>query len=626
MYGKKGAYFSADNKQFYNSIWIELIGFEKNSPDHGVQAYLDTLGFIPDSISLLLTSVDFINTHRGMGEPYVLPPYACSYGGHAENDQRKRQDWTNQDLRGLIQSIQAHKISVFLSFFDMCHYAESANFMAQHPELRAGNTNHLLMIKRFADGTYYEDFLLKKLLEVTADYGFDGVQLADGISCPRDTIWFSDFSADLLEQAGITLPLETEDAGTYIAKYLRSQWVAFYRRRWGSFLTKIVRGLKQAGLLVAVNSAWTKDPLEALYRYGADYCTIAQSGADYFIVEDVSSDLAILSDEDNGYAYSYEERKQIHYEFIANLMCLRAHMPEIQVTPLFPIWDNQEQWNVIHHAPTAMQRAAAANFTHLFLKDGHWQPVTDGPHFCLSDALQKQDWDFIRLCIDNGYTPGCTGAEGATFLWSAQRMEREMEQFISGGSIHSARWLALLLRAGAAIQKIADISQLGALTGDLVVSNISLLPPDERKAVEAYRNGRVIVFDAPTDSAMEHICNPPKPGWPRPMLFATVDPEMVLALAATINESANASLVKDADRCTIREILTGKNTSRILIDNNEYYYVLPKIHTRRTIRSIKIITKPNGYPLQWDAHNFRVRVPGRGVDIAEIQYEDEPTP
>lgn len=622
MYGNKGAYFNAEPKPFHNSVWIELIGFEKNSPDYGVQDYLDTIGFIPDSISLLLTCVDFINTHCGMEETYVLPPYVCSYGGHAENDQRRRQDWTNHDLRGLIHTLHAHNIPVFVSFFDFCSQTDSTNFTILHPELRAGSTNHLLMIKRFADGTYYEDYFLKKLLEVTADYGFDGVQIADGISCPRDTIWFSDFSADLLAQAGITLPPEAEDAGAYIAKYLRSQWVAFYRRRWGSFLTKIIHGLKQAGLLVAVNSAWTKDPLEALYRYGADYRTIAQSGADYFIVEDVSSDLAILSDEDNAYAFSYEERKQIHYDFIANLMCLRIHMPEIQVTPLFPIWDNQEQWNVIHHAPTAMQRAAAANFTHLFRSNGCWQPVTNGPHFCLSDALQKQDWDFIRLCIDNGYTPGCTGAEGATFLWSAKRMEREIEQFISGGSLHSARWLALLLRHGAAIQKIADISQLDQLTGDLVVSNISLLPEDERKAINAYRGGRVIAFDAPTDSSMANICNPPQPGWPRPMLFAPVDTEMVQALAAEINEGANASLPAEENRCTIREILTGKNTSRIFIDNNEYYYVLPRIHTRRTIQNIKIITKPNGYPLRWDAHSFRVRVPGRGVDIAEIEYAD----
>ena len=205
-------------------------------------------------------------------------------------------------------------------------------------------------------------------------------------------------------------------------------------------------------------------------------------------------------------------------------------------------------------------------------------------------------------------------------------MEQEMEQFISGGIVHSARWLALLLRAGAAIQKVADISQLDQLTGDLVVSNISLLPEAERKAIDAYQGGRVIAFDAPVDPTMAHICNPPKPGWPTPMLFAPAETETIQSLVATINETTNASLVKDADRCTIREILTGKNTSRILIDNNEYYYVLPKIHTRRAIHSIKIITKPNGYPLQWDAHNFRVRVPGRGVDIAEIQYEDEPTP
>lgn len=626
MYGRKGAYFSPENKAFHNSVWIELIGFEKDSPDHGVQHYLDTISFHPDSISLHLTSIDFVNTHRGMDEAYVLPPYACSYGGHAENDERKRQDWTNYDLRSLVKNLHAHQIQVFASFFDLCTQYEPDDFTVIHPELLAdgpsGNEKSLMVIKRFSDGSYYEDYLLKKLLEVVSDYGFDGVQLADGISSPRNAIWFADFTEDILEQSGVYLPPQA-DPRSYIPKYLRKEWLAFYRNRWSAFLRKIIGGLKQAGALVAVNSAWTRDPLEALYRYGADYRVIAEAGADFFIVEDVSSDLAILSDEDNcGYAFSYEERKLIHYEFVANLMCIRAHSPEFCITPLFMIWDNQEQWNVIHHAPTAMQRAAAANFSHFAWQQGVWKPITDGPHFCLGDALQARDWDFIRLSIDNGYTPAPISTEGAAFLWSSRRMERELEQLVSCGRVHSARWLALLLRSGAAIQKIIDVSQLSQLTGDVVVANVSLLPDDERKIVEAYRGGRVIAFDAPTDPAAETVCNPKLHGWPRPLDFTPVDDAMLATLTETINFGVNARLQTDSKRCTIREIRTGANTSRIFVENNEYYYVLPQIRTQRSIRRIRIITKPDGYPLQWDVHGFCVRVPGRGVDIAEIEYDE----
>ena len=623
MYGKFGNYFNDKNKKFHNSVWIELIGFEKNAADFGVSEYLDTLGFIPDSVSLHLTSVDFVNLHKGMDTEYILPPYVCSYGGHPQNDQRFRQDWTNYDLKKLIRTLQSRGIKVFASFFDL---EPETEFSALHPELLSSRPcddgmGSLIMIKRFADGTYYEDFLLKKLREVISDYGFDGIQLADGISSPRDAVWFADFSEDLIEQSKIKIPDGVTDAEAYIQRYRRKEWISFYRRRWGEFLTKIIKGIKETGALAAVNSAWTRDPFEAIYRYGADYKIIEEAGADYFVVEDVCSDLAILGYEDNHeYALSYEERKMIHYEFVANLMAISAHNERMKITPLFMIWDNQEQWSVIHHTPTAMQRAAAANFTHFCLKNDGWKPVTDGPHFCLGDALASGDWDFIRHCIDNGYTPEMKAADGAVFIWSARRMENELDSFINHGTYHSAKWLAVLLRAGAAVSRAADISRLGELNGDILVTNYSLLPEDERAAVDAYTGGRVIKADYRTDADTAHTLNPDTAGWVRPLNFADMPEEYIKGIVAEINETANAAFISGGAECTLNEIITGRNTSVMVIENNEYYYVLPRIKTKRRIKSIKIITKPDGYPLVWSENEFRVRVAGRGADIAELEY------
>ena len=287
----------------------------------------------------------------------------------------------------------------------------------------------IVMIKRFADGSYYEDYLLKKLLETAEGYGFDGYQLADGISSLRSNMWYSDFSDDLLEQAGIGLPEGAEDRSAWIWANRRREWRAFYRRRWSSFLDKLIRGLREKGLLVMVNSAWTRDPVEALVRYGVDYGTIARADATSLVVEDVSSDLAILSQNDNhGYRMSYEARKMVHYNFLANLMCLRAYLPRTKLTPLFMIWDNQEQWDVLHHAPTAMQRAGAANFSNFLVTKEGLKTITDGPHFCLGDSIRREEWEFIRCCIDNGYSEHPCETEGAAFLWSDERMEREAEE------------------------------------------------------------------------------------------------------------------------------------------------------------------------------------------------------
>jgi hypothetical protein len=48
------------------------------------------------------------------------------------------------------------------------------------------------MVKRFADGTPYIDFMLPRLIQVTDDYDLDGIQLADGLSSPRMSLEVSD--------------------------------------------------------------------------------------------------------------------------------------------------------------------------------------------------------------------------------------------------------------------------------------------------------------------------------------------------------------------------------------------------------------------------------------------------
>ena len=136
MYGLKNNYFNVENKNFHNSIWIELIGFDKNDVKNSVVRYLNNVGFKPDSVSLHLTSVNFVNGYKGMVSEYELPPYACSYAGHAENDERPRQNWTNYDLRNLVTELKNNGVKVFASFFDLVtDYSEP--FYKQNPEILA---------------------------------------------------------------------------------------------------------------------------------------------------------------------------------------------------------------------------------------------------------------------------------------------------------------------------------------------------------------------------------------------------------------------------------------------------------------------------------------------------------
>jgi hypothetical protein len=236
MYGREGAYYGGAPARFRNDVWIELIGFDNQQPDFGVEELLDRMGFCPDKFLLLLSSIDFINLHRGCEEEYELDPFYCSYAGHPNGDEHAIQRWTNLQLKGLVEVLHRKGVKVFPGFFDF-HIPEHS-FFDDHPELYAtiwcdgalSTAGFIYMTKRLADGTYYEDFFLQKAIEVLQDYSFDGIHLPDGVCRPRLPLQNAEYSADMLEQAGISVPAG-ENPACYILEHHRKDWLHFCVRR-----------------------------------------------------------------------------------------------------------------------------------------------------------------------------------------------------------------------------------------------------------------------------------------------------------------------------------------------------------------------------------------------------------
>ena len=111
--------------------------------------------------------------------------------------------------------------------------------------------------------------------------------------------------------------------------------------------------------------------------------------------------------------------------------------------------------------------------------------------------------------------------------------------------------------------------------------------------------------------------------WAQPLSFAELREGYIEALVREINQNSTISLISGEKECTLHEVFTDENHSRVFIENNEFYYSLPEIETHRKIKAVKLITKPNGYPFhKWDK-GFKTRVPPRGVEIAEIEYVEE---
>ena len=680
VYGRMGQYFGAKKSGFSNNCWIELIGFDNTASDYGVKDFLDKCGFTPDRVSFHLTSINFVNTHRGMGEEYLLPVYACSYSGHEANDGRHRQDWTNYQLKALVEELHRWGIQVFASFFDLespCGRPDLPRFFSDlHPELRFVDRTgtpqpFLYMLKRFANGQEYIDFLKPRLLQMAQEYHLDGIQIADGISSPRCSLEQGDFSDDVvvrfLNEEQITLPAhippvcDTPEKITLRADYIyanhRFTWINYMTKRWRHFVTELISFLRTNGLQASFNSAWTKDPLEARYRYGTDYAAFAKAGATTFVVEDVSSDLAILAEDENGYHMGYDHRKFVHYEFLANLMCNKAALPDLAMTPLFMIRDTLEQWDVLHHMPQAMQRAACGNLSSFLVRNGKIEPVTNGPWFCLADGLTRDEWALIRAAWDNGYIPKAQQVPGFTFIWSDARMEGELLALTARRTRHSARYLAQLLAAGAPVRKIARIEELSQLTGDILITNPAFLPPEEQKMVESYHQGRkaylgILPKDLPAQvrgitqwgnigfymqgevEKIEFNCDEPMPEgvaslpelvggiWTHPLRFAPEPEGFINACAQHLKKVSDIpQLSGDYGACKVHSVILEDGRLWCCVENEEYYYALPTIRFGRPVKTIEILTKPKGYPQQRLADGIRLRVPGRGADVMEITFE-----
>ncbi|MCL2517741.1 MAG: hypothetical protein FWF15_04180 [Oscillospiraceae bacterium] len=613
------------NDNYQKWIWVELITFDNTQADYGVQNYLDRCKFIPDGASLLLTWAEFVLGYKGLDHEYELHPNEQSYGGHLSSPERNRQDWTNFQLKGLIDEFHKHDIKVYLSYFNMAgEYMKDKMYLCETSAFnqRAGSFN---VLKNLADGTPFEDVLQTATIKVLNDYNFDGVQIADGISSYRMALQYGDYSDEMVNQfteySKIVLP-ETENRAAYIWSELRQEWIDFHTWRWGIFYNKYAKRSKDAGKEAVFNSAWTRDPFEAIYRYGVDYRAVAAAGIDGCMVEDVSAGLAILSEQDNGYLMTDKMRRRIHYEYLTTLMMNRAAMPNLRITPLAGIHDSHEQWGVLEHMPTSMVRNVICNLNTLFFDDGKYKSITDGPFFCLADSLYESDWNFIRNCWNIGMIPENSKPCGVTVIWSDKRLDNEIAEFIKNRRTPTYRIVADLMFAGAPVFSIARIENIEHLNGPLLVTNYDLLPEDEYNSLKQYKNGEVFFvgeykmdYDFDPKYSMEkcHML------WTHPLEYKPVPEDYYRKFADEINQKCGfPEIIKYRESCEIIATKTDDKHYRVILANDDYYYNHPMVDMKIEIESVKCLTRYEGYPLSPVGTTFQCRVAGRGADVFDV--------
>lgn len=687
MFGNFGAYPGAGDRMGFEKgpdkrangyqkwLWIELIGFDNVAKDFGVGHFIKNTGFVPEAISFLFASADFVHSHSGVDKEWVFPDEFCSYAARPTSPERKRQPWTNRQLKGLIDQLHKHGVAVYCSFFDFFVGEEGRGRWAyQYREIREVGISGTVYsqvhpLKRFNDGTFYEDLFVEKLKEVLHDYGFDGLHGADGYTSGRRPLNDVDFTDDMIGQflahSDVTLPTEFKGEidsksdlftkrGQWVWEHRREEWIRFHVDRWTTFWRKVIDGVHGQRKKVVFNTAWTRDPFEAIYRYGIDYRRITDLGVDGFIVEAVASAIAMepgLSD----------EHTKFYYNALAMILLIKAHCPEALLLPFTQIHDTTEQYDALRHIPTFVEREIC-QVANLYVVDqnGQLTRCSSGPMCCLSDSVAAHEWAWLEKRWDLGFMDQPQKVLGATLVYSSTAIDNQIGEYIRHSSWTIHKWLYELLLAGAPVAAAVPIEYLDQVEGPILVLNPDLLPDHELAKVTDYKKGEAffigttissiskastLKFSDPVNRTVScsvlntpagphvaveegnEVIHSPTPlgsdpaSWTESLAFVPVSLGFVKACAGLIRSKSNVPLVvsEHVNDIKITTLALSATRWRLLIGSDSFYYQTPVIKMPRAIVGLEVRSAFPGVPVRFSEDTFRVRIPGRGMVVLDLE-------
>lgn len=659
-------------------IWTELIAFDNEQPDLGVDQYLQLTGFVPDAICLLLGSPDFVLTHPGMEKERDLPTEYCSRDGHEFNRERSRQQWTNFQLRSLIANLHKRDVEVHVSMFAK-YYRDKTHheWISDHREVLQVWKDHgmiwsLNCLARTKDGSYFEEIFARKMVETLQDYGFDGWHGADGFGPLSGSVYLGSFSDDMVDQFITTMELQlpevvTQECGHEVAKlkprgdwilrHKRAEWIEFHAQRWERFWTTMVTALHGAQKKAVINSGWGRAPWEALYRYGIDYQRIAKTGVDAIIVETVAASLAMDS---------RLGRTDRHDDFLSMLLLMRAALPDTKLIYLQTVHDVVESYDAIHHIPQVLEREiySLSNIFHT-RPNGELRSGADGFLVCLGDGLHRRDWEWLGEGYQLGAQPLPKKIHGATLLWSDAAYRAQMTDFLKNRTWNTHRLIYHLMGDGATIQSSIDVGSLAKASGTLLVPNPQLLPKAELEKVMQYKAGPIVFIgrnvetSRKPDFSFSDVYQPnemhctvygsetkfdpvkiakdgeevplgdlgaliaPRSFWDH-LSYRKVSPDFIKASAEILQKlSTPITVSKDSAPVALMPVEMANGHIRLAIKSRSLTYTEPEIDMASPIDSVTVLTQFPSVAIKARGSKFKIKVPAQGLVVVEVALSSD---
>ena len=545
-------------------VWIELLGFDNTKPDFGVGDWLKRQTVKPQVVSLLLEDVEFLHAHAGLAKDFGLPDSVCSYGARPGNEERRRQKWRAWQLRGLVAELKRRGLDVFPSFF------ERGLFDVTRTE---------------RDGGPYVDFFIRQTLAFLKDYGFTGLHAADGFGHPRygiDTWFRAGYRPD-----GRKVRF-ARDEGDW--RRAAEDWTAFWR--------KASAALKREGYKVYLNTVWTRDPYEALVRYGMDYAALCETDIDGFICESSASVLEL-----EGWNWDEESTLDKSLAMLNRIAACVKGRKELLL--LHCIKDGCEQYNALRHAP---MRAVAEAIATGAVRTGSKRALC-GEMECLADGISAAEWKLLDGAWDLAFAGEGAAAEGVRVVWSDRGLRNEAETMPRLECASSSTLLALLYHRGAALGGLIDVKEaLADKSLPLVILNPATLPEDELAALRD-RPAQVIelghgIDEFPVEPTWER-----KLVWPFPMYERRPAPEAVNRAVTAINALSPLKPMKSsAGAVSVMSARQADGTRFVVLRNLTSHYHTAWLAVPDDVREATALTADPMLPVTIAADKEGVRV------------------
>jgi hypothetical protein len=503
---------------------MDLGGFSGQGPDLGVKAFLDNMGFIPSTISLLTTCPDFIHEHDGRIDHTPLRFEYTSYGGW-----RKTRRWTRCEYKTVVAELRRHGINVLLSLMANAYhptFEKMSDWAKQHPELFVVHDTGLHsfvptglfagarfyhIAARFADGQPYHDFFAQQITRTVSDYGFDGFHAGDGFKSFVLGIMAANFSPDMLEQfahfTGRKLPCYDANNLTesippvarWIWKNHRLQWIDFWRQRFSEAWHAVAASLKAADKSFCINSAYCTDPLESLARFGMDLGALEHAGTESVYFEPMDCCAYIdhagpRSDQPDGYNLSA-------MEFYANALLAMlqrsVHTPRMKTIQMIHVHDQFERAEQVKSERSYVERAIIGYQQTYHIRRGKTRPATPCVWYEFTNDIAARDWSFLDQTDALARALRTTRPAGPIALWSPTTVENELPTAEKHWSVH--RSLYELMTAGLRISSAANVDECAHFDHQpLLWANPNSFSTDEQNTIwqqGVARRNRIIVFD-----------------------------------------------------------------------------------------------------------------------------------